>query len=260
MIQFIKKIISFRRFSFLLSQLVKRDFKIRYRGSILGVLWSVLNPLLNMIVLSIVFSQVFKAVDNYKMYLLSGICLFTYFSEATSLAVSSVISNFGLITKIYFPKFIIPLSKALSSAINLVIIVIVYIFLGTFMGVQPWIGYLIIPYVLICLIFFASGVSFIVSALQVFFRDTQHLYSVILTIWMYSTPILYPIEIIPAALLPVFKANPLYIFISFLREITLNSSVPTVESFLLCAVWGIGMFAFGGFAFVKSQNEFIYYA
>lgn len=248
-----------RRFSFLLSQLVRRDFKIKYRGSILGILWSVFNPLLNMIVLSIVFSQVFKAVDNYKMYLLSGICLFTYFSESTSIAVSSIVSNFGLITKVYFPKFIIPLSKVLSSAINLVITVIVFFVLGSFMNVHPWIGYVMIPYVLVCLLLFVSGMSFVLSALQVFFRDTQHLYGVLLTIWMYATPILYPIDIIPAALLPVFKANPMYIYIDFLRQITLYSSIPTAESFLYCALWGIGMFIFGAVVFVKSQYKFIYY-
>jgi len=109
--QFIKQIISFKKYSFLLSQLVKRDFKVKYRGSVLGILWSVLNPLLNMIVLNIVFSQVFNAVNNYRMYLLSGIVLFNYFSDATNIAVNSVVSNFGLITKVYFPKFIVPLPK-----------------------------------------------------------------------------------------------------------------------------------------------------
>lgn len=248
-----------KRFSFLLQQLVRRDFKIKYRGSVLGVLWSVLNPLLNMIVLSIVFSQVFGAVDNYKMYLLSGIALFSFFSEASSLALGSIVSNFGLITKVYFPKFIIPLSKTLSSSINLVVFVFVFLLLGAFMEVTPWIGYLIIPYVLVCLLLFTCGISFVVSTLQVFFRDTQHLYSVLMTIWMYSTPILYPIDIIPPALLPIFKANPLYIFIDFLREVTIHSSVPTPESFLYCALWGIGTFIFGAVVFVKSQNKFIYY-
>lgn len=257
--QFIEKLISLRRFYFLLLQLVKRDFKVKYRGSFLGVLWSILNPLLNMIVLSIVFSQVFKAVDNYKMYLLSGICLFNYFGEATGIGVSSIVSNFGLITKVYFPKFIMPLSKVLSSAINLVIMVIVFLILGSFMDVHPWIGYLIIPYVMVCLLLFAAGMSFILSAMQVFFRDTEHLYSVILTIWMYATPILYPIDIIPAALLPIFKANPMYIYIDFLRQITLYSTVPTAESFLYCALLGIGTFIFGAVVFVKWQDKFIYY-
>lgn len=248
-----------RRYSFLLLQLVSRDFKIKYRGSILGVLWSALNPLLNMIILSIVFSQVFRAVDNYKMYLLAGITVFNYFSEATSIATSSVVSNFGLITKVYFPKFILPLSKTLSSAINLLITMAVFLILGMFMDVQPWIGYLIIPYVLVCVLLFTAGMSFIVAASQVFFRDTQHLYGVLLTIWMYATPILYPIDVIPQELQTIFMANPLYIFIDFLRQITLYGTYPEPISYLWCALWGIGMFVVGGSIFVKTQNQFIYY-
>ncbi len=257
--QLLKKVFSMRRYNFLLNQLVSRDFKVRYRGSVLGVLWSALNPLLNMIVLSIVFSQVFRAVDNYKMYLLAGLTIFNYFSEATNIATSSVIANFGLITKVYFPKFILPLSKTLSSAINLVITATIFLFLGCFMDVHPWIGYLVIPYVLICVLLFTAGMSFIVAASQVFFRDTQHLYGVLLTIWMYATPILYPIDVIPQNLQIIFEANPLYIFIDFLRQLTLYSTWPEAVSYLWCALWGIGMFVVGGTIFVKTQNQFIYY-
>lgn len=258
--ELIRKIISFKKYTFLLSQLVRRDFKVRYRGSILGVLWSVLNPLLNMLILSVVFSRVFRAVDNYKMYLLSGLVLFNYFSEATNIAVTSIVGNFGLITKVYFPKFIIPLSKVLSSAINLLITVVVFLILGNFMDVPIWSGYLLIPYVLGCLMLFTAGVSFVLAALYVFFRDTQHIYGLFLTIWMYATPILYPIDIIPENIQPLFKANPLYIFIDFLRQITLNSTVPGAISFLYCALWAVGMFILGSFIFVKSQDKFIYYS
>ncbi|AQR97839.1 ABC transporter permease [Clostridium saccharoperbutylacetonicum] len=256
----IKKIISFNRFRFLLSQLVRRDFKVKYRGSILGVLWSVLNPLLNMIVLSIVFSQVFRQVDNYKMYLLSGLTVFNFYSEATNNAINSIVGNFSLITKVYFPKFILPLSKVISTAINLGISVVVFFILGSFMGIKIWWGIVLIPFMLIFLLLFSAGISFIVSALQVFFRDTQHLYGIFLTIWMYSTPILYPIDIVPTEILPIFKANPLYIFIDFLRQITLNGVVPNITSFIYCVLWGIGTFIVGAFVFVKSQDNFIYYS
>lgn len=255
----LKKVFSMKKYAFMLSQLIKRDFKVRYRGSVLGILWSVLNPLLNMIVLSVVFSQVFRAVDNYKMYLLSGLVIFNFFSEASNNALTSVVSNFGLLTKVYFPKFILPLSKVLSSSINFVISIAVFIILSSFMGINIWWGYIIIPYMVVFLLLFISGISFILSAFQVFMRDAQHLYSVIVTIWMYSTPILYPIDIIPEAFLPIFKANPLYIFIDFLRDITLYSSVPNLHSFIYCALWGIGMFTVGGAVFVKNQSRFIYY-
>lgn len=254
-----KRLFSLLRFRFLLLQLVKRDFKIKYRGSILGILWSVLNPLLNMIVLSIVFSQIFRAVDNYKMYLLSGLTLFNFFSEATTTACSSIVGNFGMMTKVYFPKFIIPTSKVLTASINLIITTLVYLVLGSFMGVLPWAGYLLIPYVLICILFFSFGIGYILSALFVFFRDTQHLYGVLLTIWMYSTPILYPIDTLPQNLIPLFRCNPLYQFIDFFRNATMYATIPSVNSFLFCAAWAFGIFFVGAFFFVKNQNQFIYY-
>ncbi len=212
-----------------------------------------------MIVLSIVFSQVFRAVDNYKMYLLSGLVIFNFFSEATNSAIGSVVYNFGLITKVYFPKFILPLSKTLSSAINLIISVLVFLVLGSFMGVRVWVGYLVIPYVLVCVLVFTAGMSFVLSALQVFFRDTQYLYTVLITIWMYATPILYPIDILPKNLLPVFESNPIYLFIDFLRQITLYARIPVGQSFLNCALWAVGAFVVGAIIFVKTQNQFIYY-
>lgn len=255
----IRKMISLLRFRFLLLQLVKRDFKLKYRGSVLGVFWSVLNPLLNMIVLSVVFSQVFRAVDNYKMYLLAGLTIFNFFSEATNLACASVVGNFGMITKVYFPKFIIPTSKVLTSGISLAITTAVYLLLGLFMEVRPWPGYLLIPYVLVCVLLFSLGMGYILSTLFVFFRDTLHFYSVFLTIWMYATPILYPLDSLPAELIPLFRCNPLFQFIDFFRSVTMYAAIPTASSFLLCAGWAAGVFCAGAFVFVRAQDRFIYY-
>ena len=244
----------------MLRQLVKRDFKVRYRGSSLGMLWSVLNPLINMIVLSIVFSQVFQVVDNYKMYLLSGLVVFNFFSEATNLAVSAIVSNFGLITKVYFPRIILPLSKVLSSMINFSLSIVAFFILNKIIGNgHIWWGYFLIIYMLFFLFLFTSGISFIIATLQVFMRDTQHLYSILILIWNYATPIFYPIDIIPKAFLPFFKANPMYIFVDFFRQITLYSKVPDFQGFILCALWGIGLFCIGSYVFVKSQNKFIFY-
>ena len=256
---FFQRVWSLRRYSFMLEQLVKRDFKVRYRGSVLGVLWSVLNPLLNMIVMSIVFSQVFRGIENYKMYLLAGITIYNYFSEATNRACMCMVESFGMITKVYFPKLVIPTARMLNSFINLLITSSVYVLIGLVTGLKLWVGYLLIPYVLICVLLFTMGMGYIISALFVFFRDTSNLYSVLLTIWMYATPIIYPIEVLPAWALPIVRINPLYIFIDFFRNVTMYATLPTGQSFLLCAVWGIGMFLAGVSFFVYNQKKFIYY-
>lgn len=258
---YIKKIVSLKKYKFMLLQLVKRDFKVRYRGSFLGILWSVLNPLLNMLVLSFVFSRVFKAVDNYKMYLLSGLVIFNYFSEASNLALSSVVNNFGLLTKVYFPKFILPISKIVSSAINLFMSILAFFILGHFMDVHFWWGYLFIPYILLCLMIFTIGIGMILAALQVFMRDIQYLYGILLTIWMYATPILYPLttDVIPESMIPILQQNPLFLFIDFFRKVTLYSSIPSTMDFLRCAVTGLISLLLGLIVFKKTQDNFIYY-
>ena len=255
----IEKIKNLLRYRFLLGQLVKRDFKVKYRGSILGILWSVLNPLLNMIVLSIVFSKVFRAVDNYKMYLLSGITIFNFISEATNLACTSVVSNFGLVSKVYFPKLIIPTSKVLTSGINLLITTGVYLILGAFMNLPIWWGNIMIIFVLFCVLLFSLGFGYILSTLFVFFRDTLHIYGVLLTVWMYSTPILYPIESLPENLIPFFKLNPIYHFINTFREITMYRTIPSANELLICLAYGVVVFIIGSLTFVKNQDKFIYY-
>ena len=248
-----------KKYKFMVSQLVNRDFKVRYRGSVLGVLWSVLNPLLNMVVLSIVFSRVFNQVDNYKMYLLGGLVIFNYYSEASNSALTSIVSNFGLITKVYMPKYLLPVAKILSSGINLIMSILAFIILGSFMGVHIWVGYLLIPYMILCLMMFAAGMGLILSALQVFMRDIQYLYGILMTVWMYSTPILYPLDIIPENLVPLFKANPLYIFIDFFRQITLYTTIPTFESFVKCFLCAAIALVIGLVVFKKTQDSFIYY-
>ncbi len=247
------------QFSFLLKQLIAKEFKLKYKGSVLGVFWSVLNPLLNMIVLSIVFGQVFSAVDNYKMYLLSGIVLFSFFAEASTSGLVAVTSNFGLITKVYFPNILLPVSKVFLSLINMVISLLIFFILGSILGLTLWWGviFIIIPVVL--LFMFSMGMSLILSVLNVFFRDVQHLFGVILTIWMYATPILYPIDMIAEEWRFIFEQNPLYIYIDIFRSITMENMMPDINMVALGTAWALGILLVGYFVFKKNQYKFIFY-
>lgn len=256
-----KELFRIRRYMYLLQQLVRRDFQLKYRGSILGVLWSVLNPLLNMLVLSVVFSKVFKQVDNYMLYILSGITVFSYLSESTQQALTSVVSYFGLLGKVNVPKLLFPISKVISSSITFFITTLVFMVLSWCIGVHATIYYLLIPVLQLMVIVFAMGVSFILSMAQVFFRDTQHLYSVICTIWMYATPILYPFEsTIPEKLQPIFICNPMYHFVMFFRDVAFYGQLPSLITFVVCIVVSVGTFLLGLFLFHHKQDSFIYYA
>ncbi len=257
----IKSLISLSKYKNMLFQLVKRDFKVRYRGSILGILWSVLNPLLYMFVLSMVFSRVFKTIPNYRLYLLSGLVIYNFFSEATNMCVTAIVSNFGLITKVYFPKFVLPLSRIMTSLINLAFSMVAFFVLGAFMGAQFWWGYIVLLLLIIFLVLFTTGVGFILSTAQVFMRDIQHLYSVVITLWMYATPILYDFQAteIPQGILPILQLNPLYSYIELFRCITMYGTFPAPAIFISCVAWGIGTFLVGSFVLVKNQKKFVFY-
>lgn len=247
-----------QRYAYLLRQLVSRDFKTKYTRSVLGVFWSFLNPLLTMLVQYIVFSTLFKsAIPNFALYLLIGIVCFNYFSEASSMSLQSIVGNASLITKVYMPKYIYPVSRVLSSTINLLLSLIplagVMLLTGT--KIRPAI--LLLPFGLICLMMFCTGIGLLLSTAMVFFRDTQFLWGVLSMIWMYATPIFYPETIIPAAVMPLYKMNPLYHIIRFIRSILIDGVSPRPKAYLLCIVASFVPLLIGAVVFKKNQDKFI---
>jgi len=249
---------AFVNYRFLLKQLVLRDFKAKYKRSVLGILWSFLNPLLTMIVQYIVFSMLFKSdIPNFVVYLLVGIVFFSFFSEATNMGLMSIVSNTSLITKVYVPKYIFPVSRVLSSAINFMISMISLFLAVLITRVRISVSFLLLPFGIICTIAFCIGMSFILSSAMVFFRDVQFLWNVISMLWMYATPIFYPESILPQHLMPLFKLNPLYHFIRFTRFIILNGASPEPKAYLLCMIAAFVPLAIGVFVFKKTQDKFV---
>lgn len=253
---------TFTKYGFLIRQLVTRDFKVKYKRSVLGVLWSLLYPLLTMSVMAIVFSNVFKFSTpgvNYLVYLMTGLVIFNYFSEASNLAMSSVVANFSLINKVYIPKYIFPLTKCLFVGINFLLTLIplyIIIFLtGT--GINVW--HLLLPYAFVCMFLFTVGMGFILATISVFMRDMFYIYGVIITLWTYLTPIMYDINTLNPTFSFILKFNPLYQFINFARTIILYNNCPTIGQFAGCAVSAIVAFFIGVLVFKKNQDKFIYY-
>ena len=260
---------NFKRYWFLMTQLISRDFKVKYKRSVLGVLWSLLYPILMLAVMAVVFSQMFKfKVDgvNYLVYLMTGIIMFNYFSEASNNAMTSVVSNFTLINKVYIPKYIFPIAKCLFVGINFVLTLIPWlgIIALSYFGLGDYtcnfnIYFLLLPYVFLCMFLFTIGVGMFLSCISVFLRDIFYIYGIILTIWNYLTPVFYSVEIIPENLQPFFKLNPLYQFLTAAREIVLYGRSPSVSSLLLIGAIGLGTLIIGGIVFRKNQDKFIYY-
>ena len=264
----IKNILSnFKKYSFLMNQMISRDFKVKYKRSVLGVLWSVLYPVLMMAVMALIFSNMFKfKVEgvNYLVYLMTGLVMFNYFSEASNTAMASVITNYSLINKVYIPKYIFPLSKCLFVGINFLLTLIPLLAIILFTGSGDTrcvinIYYLLIPYAFIRMFLFTVGMGFILSTIAVFLKDILYIYGIIITIWTYFTPIFYDISILPEKLQVLFQLNPLYQFITFVRTIVLYNELPSVFNFVLSGAFAIVTFTAGCLVFKKNQDKFIYY-
>lgn len=256
----LRLIVVFKKYRFLIKQLVNRDFKTKYKRSVLGVFWSFLNPLLTMMVQYLVFSTLFKSdIANFPVYLLTGIITFSYFGEVTSMCLTSIIGNAGLITKVYVPKYIYPLSRALSSTTNFMfsLIPLAIVMLLTRTPITK--SVLLVPFVIFCAFMFSLGIGLILSSLMVFFRDTQFLWGVISMIWMYATPIFYPETIIPDRLMTLFKMNPMYHIIRAFRIILIDGISPEPRAYLFCLIAAVVPFIVGVCVFKKSQDKFIFY-
>ena len=248
------------RYRFLIRQLVSRDFNTKYRQSVLGVLWSFLNPLLTMGVQYIVFSTIFRSsIANFPVYLMTGIVLFNYFSEATSLGLDSIVVNASLITKVYMPKYIYPLSRTLSSLINLLISLVPLLLMMLVTGVPLTKALLLTPLVILFVFTFSLGMSMLLATMNVFFRDTRFLWSVVVLIWTYLTPIFYPESIIPAQLIGLYHMNPMYQFIYFMRCITLGGIAPNPITYLYCTLGCVIPLLIGVWVFRKNQDRFVFY-
>lgn len=249
------------RYSFLMKQLVSRDFKTKYKRSVLGVLWSFLNPLLTMAVQYAVFSKLFRFnIPNYPVYLLTGIVFFNGFSDATSQAMYAIVGNSSLITKVYVPKYIYPIAKVLSTSINLLFSLIPLMIVSLWTGVKITPALLMVPFGLICIIAFTIGVSFALSSAMVFFRDIQFLWGVFTMIWMYATPIIYSLSILEGTIMYKLQAlNPMYHYITFFRTLIIAGTSPEPAEYLFCIGFAVVALLFGGLLFRKTQDKFVLY-
>ena len=246
------------KYNFLLKQLVNRDFKVKYKRSVLGVAWSFVNPLLTMGVQYVVFSTLFSNdLPNYAVYLLIGIVFFNFFNEAVGQGMTSITGNANLIKKVYMPKYIYPLSKLLSSLINFAITLIPLAIVMAITRVVPTWSMLLIIFDIICFLVFIFGMILILSTLMTFFQDTQFLWTVISMIWMYLTPIFYTESIIPEKFRTLYHLNPMYQYISFARTCLIDGCSPDPMQYVYCIASSVVVLIFGLFVFKKNQDKFV---
>ncbi|NLW79966.1 MAG: ABC transporter permease [Ruminococcaceae bacterium] len=248
------------RYSALLQELVARDIKVKYRGSLLGLLWSVLSPLLMMVVMTIVFSYMFENdIPNYPIYYLSGYIIFTLNSEATNDGMYSIISNASLLKKVYVPKYMFPLSKVFTALVNALFSIIAMFIIMLVTGTPFHATLLLLPVLLVYTCLFSAGLSLFLAAVGTRFRDLCFIYSVAVYAWMFLTPIFYPDDKLGGFAATLMNFNPMFHLVNYSRNIILYGTLPSLQLNLFCLGIGLGMLAIGWFTFRRLQKSFIFY-
>lgn len=249
---------AFRKYHYLLEDMVARDIKLKYRRSIIGFFWSILNPLLMMCVITAVFQNLFRMnVDNFAVYYLTGWCVFNFVTEATSGAMTSILNSGALIRKVYIPKYIFPMQKCVFSFVNMLFSLAALLVVMLVLRVGFTWRLLLIPVPLLLALVFSVGLGMILATAAVFFRDVIHLYTVFTMVWMYLTPIIYPMEILSEAMFNIVKMNPLYYYVDSFRRLVLYHTVPDAAEIGIMAAWALGSMLVGAVVFKKKQDRFI---
>ena len=246
--------------SFLLSELIKRDFKKKYKRSYLGALWSLISPLLSLFVMRLVFTRLFgRGIEHYTTYLFCGNLIFSYFSESTNQGMSSILSNKGIFTKVSVPKHLFLISKNAQTFINFLLTLSVFFLFCIIDGITFGWHFFLLIYPILCLAVFNIGLGAVLASMFVFFRDIQYLWTVFLQLLMYVSAIFYSIDGYPLWARSLFNLNPVYLFISYFRKVVIDGLVPDGEHHLLMLAFTLSAVALGAFVYKKSERKFLYY-
>lgn len=259
----------FEKDKYILRQLVTKDFKIKYRRSVLGVAWSVLNPLLMMVVMSIVFSTIFGQSRNgsitpemYPLYLIVGNITFSVMSESTNQALMSIIAASSLLKKVKVHRWVFPVQKVLFSLVNFAFSLVAVALVMLWFHVLPTWHLILLPVCLFLLMCFCMGLGMMLSALAVFFRDVMHLWTVVITAWMYLTPIFWTTDYISQMahwIQVLVVVNPMYNYLQFMRDIFLFNTTPSMLTLGFCVFWAVFALVVGYSVFHKTEHKFILY-
>ena len=251
----IKELYAYRQMIF---SLVKKDLRGRYKGSVLGFLWTFINPLFQLIVYTMVFSFILKTtIERYYLYLFVALIPWIFFSSAITVGAASVVAQKDLVKKIYFPRMVIPISYVTSCFVNMLLcfIVVFAVVVCTGAGVN-FIALLTLPVIMIVEYILALGMALLTSAVTVYFRDLEHILGIVSMAWMYMTPVMYDKSIVPDRLLPIFNLNPMTHVIECYRAVLYSKEVPDLTSLLSALSLGVLFLLIGCLVFNKLQRHF----
>lgn len=247
------------KYKYLLGQLIRRDILTRYKRSVLGVAWTMLNPLGTMLILTFVFSNFFKnAIPHFPVYILSGLLVWNFFAQATNAAISGLVWGGSLLKRIYIPSTVFGVSAIGTALVNLVISIVPLIIVMLVDRAPFYWSMLFLPISILILTAFTLGFGLFISSLAVFFPDVGEMYQVLLTAWMYLTPIIYPESMIPENSLPFFRINPMYWMVKMFRIPIVEGRFPIWQEILPALAWAVGILIVGWLYFTSKSEEYAY--
>ena len=233
---------------FLFEELVKRDFSKKYKRTILGMGWSIASPLINLLIMWAIFRKILGSnIEHYTIYLFSGQIVFSFFSDATNMGMTSLVNNAHIFSKVNVPKYLFLLSQNVSSLINFILTLLIYFLFVIIDGVPLGLHFLMLIYPIVGLVIFNLGISLILSALFVFFRDMQYLWSLASQLIMWLSAIFYTVDSFSEKFRMIFWCNPLYVFITYFRTIVLQLAYASIA------------FGIGAWMYKHYNTEFLYY-
>lgn len=254
----------FWRYRYLLQNLITRDFKLKYRRSVLGVAWSVLNPLLTCLVMWAVFGALFdgrgQGIENFPVFLIIGQLLFNFFRESTTMAMESVLKNAPLLRKVYIPKYIFPVEKTCFALVNCFfsLIALLVVVLVTWSPITLNTALLAL-YPLLMLFLFSLGVGLVLSTLYVFVRDIMHIWEVFCTLLVYGSAIFYDPRQMAGWMQRIINLNPIYWYITSVRSCLMWGEGLTANMMLVCTLCAALSMGLGLYVFKKNQDKFVLY-
>jgi ABC-2 type transport system permease protein len=249
-----------KKYRFLLSRLIKRDFIQKYKKTVFGVVWSVLNPLCEFFILMLVFSNMFgRDTPHFTTYLLLGVFIYSYYTNATTQGMQSFLNNGNIMNKIKLPTWLFPLSKNISALLNFLItflVVIAFMFIDNITFTWKFV-LLLYPFVL--MFFFNLGFSLILASLYVFFKDTSYLYGIFNRLLYYCCAIFWTVNRFPDNIQHLFLLNPVYDFIYYARTVVIDAQIPGMDVHLLMLGYTVVTFVIGLIVYNCNKNKFIFY-
>lgn len=243
----------------LLFYLVRRDLKVRFQQTLIGILWIALQPIIQMLIFYLILGVLVRVPTDaipYPVFFLSGFVVWQFFAQVVNASAFSLLSNIGVITKIYFPRLVLPLSLTLGALVDFSVSFVILLVLLLANHYPITVRFLLLPVLLIITLFFSSGIGLLFGALMVVFRDTKNLLGFFLMIWMYITPIMFPISLVPENYQVLFRINPMTTLVEVFRWMCVgNGTLPPPSHFFISFVVAVALWFLGAVAFRSMENR-----